>query len=47
MADLIIGVIIAAAVAAVIVKIVKNKKEGKTCCGCSGGCDCASKGKCH
>lgn len=46
MIDWIIGIVIAAAVAAVIIKKVKDAKAGKSGCGC--GCSgCASKGKCH
>lgn len=46
MADLIIGILIAAAFAAVVIKKIKDKKAGKSGCGC--GCsNCPSKGKCH
>lgn len=46
MIDWIIGAVVVAAVAAVIVKKVKDYKAGKTGCGC--GCSgCSSKGKCH
>ena len=48
MIDWIIGIVIAAAVVAVIVKKVKDKKAGKSGCGCGCGCGgCASKGQCH
>lgn len=46
MIDWIIGAVVVAAVAAVIVKKVKDHKAGKSGCGC--GCSgCSSKGKCH
>jgi len=46
MIDWIIGIVIAAAVAAVIMKKVKDAKAGKSGCGC--GCDgCTAKSKCH
>ncbi len=46
MIDWIIGIVIAAAVAAVVIKKVKDKKAGKSGCGC--GCQgCPSKGQCH
>lgn len=46
MIDWILGIMIAAAVAAVIIKKVKDKKAGKSGCGC--GCSgCPSKGQCH
>lgn len=41
-----IGAILAAAVAAVIVHMVRNKKKGRSSCGC--GCSgCAMNGSCH
>ena len=41
-----IGAILAAAVAAVIVHMVRNKKRGRSSCGC--GCSgCAMNGSCH
>lgn len=46
MIDWIIGILIAAALAAIVIKKVKDKKAGKSGCGC--GCSgCPSKGKCH
>lgn len=46
MIDWIIGIIIAAGVAAVIIKKIKDAKAGKPGCGC--GCaGCSSKDKCH
>lgn len=46
MIDWMIGIVIAGAVAAVIIKKIKDKKAGKSGCGC--GCSgCALKGKCH
>ena len=41
-----IGAILAAVVAAVIVHMVRNKKRGRSSCGC--GCSgCAMNGSCH
>lgn len=41
-----IGLALAAIVAAVIAKMYKDKKQGKTSCGC--GCEnCPSAGLCH
>lgn len=41
-----IGAILAAAVAAVIVHMVRNKKKGRSSCGC--GCSgCTMNGSCH
>lgn len=45
MADWIIGVLIAAAFAAVVIKKIKDKKAGKSGCGCGCG-GCIHKGKC-
>lgn len=46
MIDMVIGIVIAAAVAAVIIKKVKDAKAGKSGCGC--GCaGCTAKHKCH
>ena len=46
MIDWIIGILIAAALAAIVIKKVKDKKAGKSGCGC--GCSgCSAKGKCH
>ena len=43
---IIIAVILAAVIALVIVFMVKDKKKGKTSCGC--GCaNCAMAGTCH
>lgn len=46
MIDWMIGMIIAAAVAAIIIKKVKDLKAGKSGCGCSCA-GCAAKNKCH
>ena len=44
MADLIIAALIATAMAAVIWKKIKDHKEGKSGCGCSGSCsNCSSR----
>lgn len=43
---MIVCAVLVAVVAAVIHSMVKNKKHGKTSCGC--GCDsCAMRGTCH
>ena len=43
---IVVALILAAVVGLVIMKMIKNKKEGKSSCSC--GCaDCAMKGKCH
>ena len=43
---IVVVLILAAVVGLVIFKMIKNKKEGKSSCGC--GCsDCAMKGECH
>lgn len=43
---LIVGLILAAAVAAALRKIIHDFRSGKGSCGC--GCDgCAAKGSCH
>lgn len=38
--DLIVIVVIAVIVSVAIYKIVKDKKRGVKCSGCSGGCEC-------
>ena len=45
-ATIIISLILIAVVAAVIVSIVKNKKKGKSSCGCNCA-HCAMAGACH
>ena len=43
---IIVSLILIAVVSTVIVKMVKDKKHGKSSCGC--GCEnCAMHGKCH
>lgn len=43
---IIIGAMLAAAVVAVIVHMIQNKKRGRSSCGC--GCSgCAMNGSCH
>ncbi len=45
-ATIIICAVLIAVVAAIIVRMVKNKKKGKSSCGC--GCaDCPAGGSCH
>lgn len=46
LATIIVSLILIALVATVIVKLIKDKKNGKSSCGC--GCaNCAMNGKCH
>lgn len=41
---IVLGLILAGIVALVIVRMIKNRRAGKTTCGCS---DCAMCGSCH
>lgn len=42
----IVGTILFVILAAIVIKMVKDKKKGKTSCGC--GCaNCAMRGSCH
>ena len=46
MGTIVVGLLLAAAVVAVICKMVSDKKKGKGGCGC--GCEnCPSRGQCH
>ena len=46
MATVIISLVLIGVVAGIITKMVKNKKEGKSSCGCN--CEhCAMSGACH
>ncbi|MBQ8825401.1 MAG: FeoB-associated Cys-rich membrane protein [Ruminococcus sp.] len=46
LATIIISVIVIAVVATIIIKMMRDKKNGKTSCGC--GCDnCPSSSMCH
>lgn len=46
MGTIIVGAAVAAIIAAVVIKLVKDRKKGKSSCGC--GCaNCAMAGKCH
>lgn len=46
LATIIVSLILAGIIAAVIMKLIKNKKNGKSSCGC--GCKgCSMRGKCH
>ena len=46
--DIIVGGILLVIVVAIVVKMVKDKKAGKSSCGCGGGCSgCASSNICH
>lgn len=41
-----VSVLLVVLFGAIVIKLIKNKKEGKTSCGC--GCsDCAMRGQCH
>lgn len=43
---ILVGAVVACAVVLVVVKLYRDKKHGKTSCGC--GCDnCPSSGMCH
>lgn len=44
--SIIVGLIIASVAAAIIIKLVKDKKKGKSSCGCNCGC-CPMGGSCH
>lgn len=47
-ADIIVVAVIAALVILVIVKMARDRRAGKTSCGCGGSCaGCAMSGKCH
>ncbi len=48
MSDVILSVIIIAAVGAATVRIIRQKKEGTACSGCSmgGGCSLKNRGEC-
>ena len=46
MATVIISLVLAAIVAGIIVKMIKNKKEGKSSCGCGCG-SCPMSSECH
>lgn len=42
MGNIVVGLLILAVVAAIVYKMIKNKKQGKSCCGCE---NCSH--KCH
>ncbi|MGN0721535.1 MAG: FeoB-associated Cys-rich membrane protein [Anaerovoracaceae bacterium] len=45
---IVIGAVVAAALAAAILRMIKNKKEGKSSCGCGSSCTgCAMSGSCR
>lgn len=46
LATIIICAVLAGVVAAIITKLVKDKKKGKSACGCNCG-SCAMSGSCH
>lgn len=43
LADFMVSAVIAIVVSVAIYKIVKDKKRGVKCSGCSGGCECPEK----
>lgn len=46
--DIIVGGILLAIVVSIILKMIRDKKAGKSSCGCGGGCSgCASSSICH
>lgn len=46
LSTIIIALVVAGAIAAIIVAMIRSKKKGKTSCGC--GCDgCPMSGSCH
>ena len=46
LATIVVSILLLGAVAGIIVRLVKNKRQGKTSCGC--GCsNCAMSGICH
>ena len=48
LSTIIIGLIILAVVVGIVVKMIKDKKNGKTACNCGCGCEnCPSAGICH
>lgn len=48
LSTIIIGLIILAVVAGIVVKMIRDKKKGKTSCNCGCGCEnCPSAGICH
>lgn len=48
LSTIIIGLIILAAVAGIVAKMIKDKKNGKSSCSCGCGCEnCPSAGICH
>ncbi|MGI6008239.1 MAG: FeoB-associated Cys-rich membrane protein [Ruminococcus sp.] len=46
MGTLIVGLILLAVICLVVRKMIKDKKEGKTCSGCGCGCE-GCHGSCH
>ena len=44
MGTVVVGILLAAIVIAIIIRLVKNKKAGKSGCGCQ---NCAMAGACH
>ena len=47
-ANLLVGSLVLAALAWAIAVMIRNRKKGKSACGCSGGCSgCPCSGQCH
>jgi hypothetical protein len=47
-ATIVISILLFAAVVAILMKINKNRREGKSSCGCGGSCgSCAGSPLCH
>lgn len=46
--DIIVGGILIVIVASIVVKMIRDKKAGRSSCGCGGGCSgCAGSNICH
>ena len=46
--DIIVGGVLLVIVAAIVIKMIRDKKAGKSACGCGSGCSgCASSNICH
>ncbi len=48
LATIVVALVLAVVVGAIVVRMVNNKKKGKSSCGCGCGCSgCAMKDACH
>ncbi|HOP12322.1 MAG TPA: FeoB-associated Cys-rich membrane protein [Oscillospiraceae bacterium] len=47
LSSILIGLILAAVIALIIIMMIRNKKKGKSSCGCSSCSGCAMAGSCH